>query len=89
MMMTPSPVQLTAFGEFMMRLHSAGSQRFLQTQEYKAYYAGAEANACVLLSRLGVTTRYITRVPQNDLALAGIQQLQSHGVATGPGCIWW
>ncbi|OQP53845.1 ribokinase [Niastella koreensis] len=83
MMITPSPVQLTAFGEFMLRLHSAGSQRFLQTQEYKAYYAGAEANACVLLSRLGVTTRYVTRVPQNDIALAGIQQLQSHGIATG------
>ena len=76
------PVQLTAFGEFMMRLHSAGSQRFLQTQEYKAWYAGAEANACVLLSRLGMATRYITRVPDNDIALAGIQQLQSHGVAT-------
>jgi 2-dehydro-3-deoxygluconokinase len=80
-MMTPSSVELTAFGEFMMRLHSAGSQRFLQTQEYKAYYAGAEANACVLLSRLGVTTRYVTRVPQNDIALAGLQQLQGHGVA--------
>ena len=76
------PVQLTAFGEFMMRLHSAGSQRFLQTQEYKAWYAVAEANACVLLSRLGIATRYITRVPENDIALAGIQQLQSHGVAT-------
>lgn len=76
------PVQLTAFGEFMMRLHSAGSQRFLQTQEYKACYAGAEANACVLLSRLGEATRYVTRVPDNDIALAGIQQLQSHGVAT-------
>ncbi|THU42020.1 sugar kinase [Niastella caeni] len=76
------PVQLTAFGEFLMRLHSAGSQRFLQTQEYKVWYAGAEANTCVLLSRLGVTTRYITRVPDNDLALSGIQQLQGHGVAT-------
>lgn len=76
------PVQLTAFGEFMMRLHSAGSQRFLQTREYKAWYAGAEANTCVLLSRLGITTRYVTRVPENDIALAGIQQLQSHGVAT-------
>jgi 2-dehydro-3-deoxygluconokinase len=75
-------VQLTAFGEFMLRLHSAGSQRFLQTSEYKAYYAGAEANVCVLLSRLGISTRYITRVPENDIAIAGLQQLQSHGVAT-------
>ena len=75
-------VQITAFGEFLMRLHCAGSQRFLQTTEYKTYYAGAEANVCVLLARLGISTRYITRVPDNDIALAGIQQLQSHGVAT-------
>lgn len=82
-MMTPvnGPVQLTAFGEFMMRLHSAGSQRFLQTREYEVWYAGAEANACVLLSRLGIPTRYVTRIPDNDIALAGLQQLQSHGVA--------
>lgn len=76
------PVQLTAFGEFLLRLHSAGSQRFLQAAEYKAYYAGAEANVCVLLARLGVSTRYISRVPDNDIATAGIQQLQSHGIAT-------
>lgn len=76
------PVQLTAFGEFMMRLHSAGSQRFLQTQEFKTFYAGAEANACVLLARLGIATRYVTRVPDNDLALAGVQQLQAQGIAT-------
>lgn len=75
-------VQLTAFGEFLMRLHSAGSQRFLQTSDYKAYYAGAEANVCVLLARLGISTRYITRVPENDIAIAGLHQLQSHGVAT-------
>jgi 2-dehydro-3-deoxygluconokinase len=84
-MMIASPnllVQLTAFGEFLMRLHSAGSQRFLQTNEYTAYYAGAEANVCVLLSRLGISTRYISRVPDHDIAIAGIQQLQSHGVAT-------
>jgi len=55
-------VQVAAFGEFMLRLHSGDSRRFLQAGEYKAYYAGAEANLSVLLARMGVPVRYITRI---------------------------
>src|SRR5882724_4456438 len=74
-------VQVAAFGEFMLRLHSGDSRRFLQAGEYKAYYAGAEANLSVLLARLGVSVRYITRVPQNDIAMGGVEQLRGQGVA--------
>lgn len=75
-------VLLTAFGEFLLRLHSHQGKRFQQTEGYTAYYAGAEANLCVLLARLGIPVNYISRVPNNDLAAAGIQQLRSHGVGT-------
>ncbi|MBO9633057.1 MAG: sugar kinase [Chitinophagaceae bacterium] len=75
-------VQLAAFGEFLLRLHSHQAKRFQQTDGYTAYYAGAEANVCVLLARLGMNVNYISRVPDNDLAIAGIQQLKSHGVGT-------
>lgn len=75
-------VQLAAFGEFLLRLHSHQAKRFQQTDAYTAYYAGAEANVCVLLARLGMNVNYISRVPDNDIALAGIQQLKSHGVGT-------
>jgi 2-dehydro-3-deoxygluconokinase len=75
-------VQLAAFGEFLLRLHSHQAKRFQQTDGYTAYYAGAEANVCVLLARLGMNVNYLSRVPDNDLALAGIQQLKSHGVGT-------
>jgi 2-dehydro-3-deoxygluconokinase len=74
--------QLAAFGEFMLRLHCSDLKRFLQAGAYQAYYAGAEANMCVLLSRLGIPTRYITRVPDNDIVKAGVEQLRSHGVGT-------
>ena len=77
-----STVQLAAFGEFLLRLHSHHGKRFQQTDGYTAYYAGAEANVCVLLSRLGLNVNYISRVPDNDLAAAGIQQLKGHGVGT-------
>ncbi|RPE05369.1 sugar kinase [Chitinophaga lutea] len=74
--------RLAAFGEFLLRLHSNGHQRFGQTDGYTAYYAGAEANVCVLLARLGMQVDYISRVPDNDLAAAGLQQLRGHGVGT-------
>src|SRR5258708_18747679 len=74
--------RLAAFGEFMLRLHSHEGRRFLQTNAYEAFYAGAEANVSVLLARLGVPVSYITRVPDNDLVKAGIEQLRGHGVDT-------
>ncbi|TDX02358.1 sugar kinase [Dinghuibacter silviterrae] len=72
-----------AFGELLLRLHSSDARRFLQSDAYNAYYAGAEANVGVLLSRLGVPVRYITRLPENDLARAGVEQLRAHGIDTG------
>lgn len=75
-------VQVTAFGEFLLRLHSNHGKRIQQTDGYTAYYAGSEANVCVLLSRLGIPVNYTTRIPHNDLALAGVQQLKSQGVGT-------
>ncbi|HEY8970681.1 MAG TPA: sugar kinase [Puia sp.] len=74
--------RLAAFGEFMLRLHSMEGRRFLQAGPYQPYYAGAEANTCVLLSRLGIPVRYITRLPDNDIAQAGVQQLSGQGVDT-------
>ncbi|MDR3716605.1 MAG: sugar kinase [Puia sp.] len=76
------PVRLAAFGEFLLRLHCSDNKRILQAGAYDAYFAGAEANVCVLLARLGIPASYITRAPENDITLAGIGQLRSHGVMT-------
>jgi 2-dehydro-3-deoxygluconokinase len=78
----PDKPRLAAFGEFMLRLHSSDVKRFLQSGGYEAYYAGAEANVCVLLARLGIPVSFITRIPDNDIARAGVEQLRSHGVGT-------
>jgi 2-dehydro-3-deoxygluconokinase len=75
-------VELVAFGELMLRLHARQAKRFAQTDGYDAYYAGAEANACVLLSRLGIGVDYITVLPDNEIALAGVRQLRAQGVGT-------
>lgn len=66
----------------MLRLHARRDKRFAQTDGYDAYYAGAEANACVLLSRLGIGVDYVTILPDNDIARTGVRQLQGQGVGT-------
>src|ERR1700754_3309881 len=74
--------ELVAFGELMLRLHCREGRRITQANAYDIYYAGAEANTCVLLSRLGIPVEYITRLPVNDIARGGIEQLRGQGVGT-------
>src|ERR1700749_50937 len=66
----------------MLRLHARHDRRFAQTDGYDAYYAGAEANACVLLSRLGIGVDYVTVLPDNEIARTGGRQLQAQGERT-------
>ena len=54
--------QLTSFGEFLLRLHCSDNKRFLQAGNLIPYYGGAEANVCVLLSRLGTSVLTISVV---------------------------
>ena len=75
-------IELVAFGELMLRLHARQNKRIAQTDGYDAYYAGAEANACVLLSRLGIGVDYVTILPDNEIARTGVRQLQGQGVGT-------
>jgi len=75
-------IELVAFGELMLRLHARQNQRFAQTDGYDAYYAGAEANACVLLSRLGIGVDYVTLLPDNEIARTGVRQLRGQGIGT-------
>ncbi|MBV8251949.1 MAG: sugar kinase [Chitinophaga sp.] len=74
--------RVTGFGEFLLRLHSSSGTRFQQATNYIPYYAGAEANVCVLLAKLGMQADYVSRIPENELAKTGVQQLRAHGVNT-------
>src|SRR4030095_6986804 len=82
MMNTDKHKTVVTFGELMMRLHSANGFRIIQTNSFDVGYSGAEANVAVLLSRLGVPVKFITRLPENDFAEAALNVLQSHKVDT-------
>ena len=73
---------VVALGELMLRLKSPGKQRFLQTSLLEATFGGAEANFLVSLSNYRLQTRYISALPENDIAENAVAELNSRGVDT-------
>ena len=73
---------VTAFGELLMRMHCKHNKRFEQVNEFEVSYSGAEANVAVLLARLGIPSRFITRLPVNDIARSALDNLRRNNVDT-------
>ena len=69
-------------GDFLASFSPAGFQRFTQAHSYDVTFTGAEANVLVSLSRLGLPTRFVTRVPATDIGDAALMQLNSFRVDT-------
>ncbi|MVT10735.1 sugar kinase [Chitinophaga tropicalis] len=71
------PVKVISFGEILLRLspewdkHSAA-----------LYVGGAEANVAAALARWGTPVSYISRVPENGIAIQVQEQLEALGVTT-------
>ncbi|MCR5351572.1 MAG: sugar kinase [Bacteroidales bacterium] len=70
------------FGEIMLRLSTPGYLRFGQARQFDATFGGGEANVAVSLANYGINARFITRLPENDIAKACIKDLRSYGVDT-------
>ena len=72
--------KVVTFGEIMLRLSPPGSTRFTQAQSYEATYGGGEANVAISLSHFGLSTEFVTRLPDNDLGKTAISELRRHNV---------
>ena len=75
---------VVTFGEIMARLAPPGFQRLRQGLPgvLNVTFAGAEANVAASLAFLGADARFVTALPNNDLATACIASLQATGVAS-------
>ena len=73
---------VVTFGEVMLRLAPPGNLRFVQTDTYVATFGGGEANVAVSLANYGCESRYVTCLPDNDVAQACINSLRRYGVDT-------
>ena len=74
--------KVITFGEIMLRLSTPGYLRFGQARQFDATFGGGEANVAVSLANYGVDAKFITRLPENDIAKACIKDLRSYGVDT-------
>jgi 2-dehydro-3-deoxygluconokinase len=73
--------QVVGVGEAMVRLTPTSRARLEQAQELRVSVGGAELNALILLSRLGVDTLWVTRLPANPLGRLIAAHARSHGVS--------
>lgn len=73
---------ITCFGELLLRLSPPDKLRFAQANSFDVQIGGSEANVAVSLSQFGLCTQYISRLPDNDLANAALNELNKWRVST-------
>jgi len=81
---------VVAVGELLLRLRAPGAERLLQGPSLEATFGGAEFNVLASLARFGLTTEFVTALPDGALAAAALGAIRQHGVgstyiATAPG----
>ncbi|MDD5293904.1 MAG: PfkB family carbohydrate kinase, partial [Candidatus Izemoplasmatales bacterium] len=74
--------KIMTLGEIMLRLSPPGNQRFVQANTFDVVYGGGEANVAVSLAQLGHDAYFLSRLPQNELGDAALNQMRHFGVHT-------
>ena len=74
--------KVVTFGEVMMKLSPSGYGRLLQSRQFNVEYSGAEANVAVSLSNFGISTGFVSAVPDNKIGDAAVNTLRQFGVDT-------
>jgi 2-dehydro-3-deoxygluconokinase len=66
----------------MLRLSPSGFNRIIQANSFDAVYGGGEANVAVSLANYGMASSFVTKVPDNLVGQAAINELRKYGVDT-------
>jgi 2-dehydro-3-deoxygluconokinase len=74
--------KIVTLGEIMMRLSTPNYERFVQTDSFDVNYGGGEANVAAALCNYGLNSAFISKLPDNALGQAAINQLRRYGVDT-------
>lgn len=74
--------KVVTLGEIMMRLSTPNYKRFVQTDSFDINYGGGEANVAAALCNYGLNASFVSKVPDNALGQAAINQLRRYGVDT-------
>lgn len=75
-----SMAKVVTFGEIMLRLATPGHLRYSQAHEFEATFGGGEANVAVSLANYGEDAKFVTVLPDNDIAKSCLAELRGLGV---------
>ena len=75
-------MKIVTFGEIMLRLNPEGYLRFVQADRFEATYGGGEANVAVSLANYGHDAAFVTKVPDNPIGQAAVNECRRYGVDT-------
>jgi 2-dehydro-3-deoxygluconokinase len=74
---------ITAFGEIMLRLSPVEKgERLTQAVNFRVEPGGSESNVLIALSTLGLSTTFVTKIPDNHLSEKILMYLQQFNVNT-------
>lgn len=74
--------KIITFGEIMLRLTPPDHKRIVQTDTFDIIYGGGEANVAVTLANFGFDSYYVTKLPQNPVGQAALNEIRRFGVNT-------
>ena len=74
--------KIICMGEIMLRLNPMDNLRFLQAESFNATYAGSEASVAVSLSNYGLETKFVSKIPKNEVGQSAVNSLRKFGVDT-------
>ncbi|MGH8137649.1 MAG: PfkB family carbohydrate kinase [Steroidobacteraceae bacterium] len=75
--------RVVALGELLLRLRAPGAERLLQGAALEATYGGAEFNVLASLARFGLTTDFVTALPEEGLGPSALGAIRQHGIGSG------
>ena len=74
--------KVVTFGEIMLRLTPPNYKRIVQADSFDVIYGGGEANVSVTLANFGIESYYVTKLPNNPVGQAALNELRRYGVKT-------
>lgn len=74
--------KVITFGEIMLRLSPPGFLRFSQANSFDVVYGGGESNVAVSLANYGISTEFVTRLPNNDIGECALMEMRKRNVGT-------
>ena len=80
-MATKTP-RFVTMGEIMLRMTRPNYQRMLQGRHFDDFFGGSEANVAVSLAIMGNDVEYVTRLPDNMVGRACLNELRQYRVGT-------